>query len=290
MHLYHLLLGRPRGHLIFILSLFLVTSRHAITASPVYDPNKPHEVENFDPAEADPLRNITCLGDSYDLELPMLGSFNPNGVSMQKLCAKPQYGGGAPGQHAGGWCVDPPGPQSRFHGVTTGTVAFDPGLGAQTNAQLQNSRFLLGCFYRCFCNHGLADTSVQPRTEQTSGPKLFDTLKRRSQKTYELEIDVVNDFTTPAEQKLGKRGTTRVDATSLWLFRQVDNSRGRGDRVNRRDDISLDEENYIECSGNLPSWNPPPPFLIHPPPNSNTTPDFASNQELCAMQLSGGNK
>ena len=26
--------------------------------------------ENFDPAEADPTGNITCLGESYDLELP----------------------------------------------------------------------------------------------------------------------------------------------------------------------------------------------------------------------------
>ena len=48
--------------------------------------------ENFDPAEADPTGNITCLGDSYDLELPTQAHWNPNTVSMQSLCAKTHYG------------------------------------------------------------------------------------------------------------------------------------------------------------------------------------------------------
>ena len=59
--------------------------------------------DNFDPAEADPTGNITCLGDSYDLELPTQAHWNPNTVSMQSLCAKTQYGGGPPGQNIAGW-------------------------------------------------------------------------------------------------------------------------------------------------------------------------------------------
>ena len=63
--------------------------------------------QEFDLAEADPNSNITCLDDSYDLELPLQAHWNPNTVSMQSLCAKPQYGGGLPGENIAGWCEDP---------------------------------------------------------------------------------------------------------------------------------------------------------------------------------------
>lgn len=42
----------------------------------------------------DPRRNITCLGSSYDLQLPIRSdSTNPNEYTMQQLCAKTIYGG-----------------------------------------------------------------------------------------------------------------------------------------------------------------------------------------------------
>ena len=69
-----------------------------------YIPRSPYRYENYNPAEADPAGAIKCVGDRYDGELPVDEYFNPNTVSMQKLCAKPQYGGGSPGTHIGGWC------------------------------------------------------------------------------------------------------------------------------------------------------------------------------------------
>lgn len=53
----------------------------------------------------DPGRNITCLGSSYDLQLPI----RPDGVDlneliMQQLCAKPVYGGASIENALGGWC------------------------------------------------------------------------------------------------------------------------------------------------------------------------------------------
>lgn len=53
----------------------------------------------------DPRRNITCLGSSYDLRLPI----RPDGVdlnqlTMQQLCAKKIYGGADIPSVVGGWC------------------------------------------------------------------------------------------------------------------------------------------------------------------------------------------
>lgn len=42
----------------------------------------------------DPRRNITCLGSSYDLRLPIRpDGLDLNTLTMQQLCAKPVYGG-----------------------------------------------------------------------------------------------------------------------------------------------------------------------------------------------------
>lgn len=49
----------------------------------IYDPNQPHEIENFNPEKADPLGRITCLRDQYPFNLPILTGFNPNLVTVQ---------------------------------------------------------------------------------------------------------------------------------------------------------------------------------------------------------------
>lgn len=50
-----------------------------------------------------PEHNITCLGDGYDLTLPLDGDFDPNELTMEKLCADPQLGGSLPYRHIGGF-------------------------------------------------------------------------------------------------------------------------------------------------------------------------------------------
>lgn len=53
----------------------------------------------------DPRRNITCLGSSYDLRLPIRpDGFDLNQLTMQQLCAKPVYGGADIPVIPGGWC------------------------------------------------------------------------------------------------------------------------------------------------------------------------------------------
>ncbi|KAL8853905.1 MAG: hypothetical protein Q9221_001212 [Calogaya cf. arnoldii] len=148
--------------------------------------------ENFDPSLADPRGNITCVGNSYDLELPVIGDFNPNRLTMQQLCAKPQYGGGLPGQHVGGWCehwlvgLRPSRPPQN--------MAFDISPAAQVHPILTNPRVLLACRYRCFCNYNLPpDNTAQPRISPTinQDDRAF---RAGSNQTHEIMEEVVDDF------------------------------------------------------------------------------------------------
>ena len=66
------------------INVYLTAKRYGSVASPAYNPRHPYETVNFDPAEADPTGNLTCVGDSYDLELLVFPDFNPNKVSVQK--------------------------------------------------------------------------------------------------------------------------------------------------------------------------------------------------------------
>ena len=164
-------------------------------------------VENFDPAQANPVRNITCIGHGLALELPMIGGFNPNQVSVHEICAKPQYNGGARGQHAGGYCYEPP------FAPYTGVVAFDRSRAAEASPELQNERVLLSCLYRCYCNWGLTDVSIQPKGIW-KGPQ-FDAQPQASSRTYEISLDLNDDFTTPQELKMGHQGSKKVDSLSV---------------------------------------------------------------------------
>ena len=257
---------------VWLMFLILLTKLDGSWASPTYDPDHPPHFENFDPAEADPKANITCIGDSYDLELPTQAHFNPNAVSMQKLCAKPQYGGGPPGQHVGGWCSFRPYPLTIFHNRFEGSIAFDLSPSAQVNIQLATPRVLLGCYYRCFCNYGLHDTSVQPINTKTNHNTM-------SHETYQVKIDVVDDFVTPEAQHMGTLGSVDVRNTFVSMLNQVEAQLEQAQHLAGLR-VSIDPENYITCRGDLPTFNVPAPYQ---------TSDFSSLQELCAVQMSGGN-
>ncbi|MCJ1278707.1 hypothetical protein MMC21_006524 [Puttea exsequens] len=240
--------------------------------SPAFNENSPHATENFDPAEANPKGNITCLGDSYDVELPAQPHFNPNVVTMQQLCAKPQYGGGSRGQHLGGWCYIPGRPASSPQGYFEGIVAFDRSIGAEPIHALQTPRVLLGCYYKCFCNYGVDDRSVQPKTTRAT-PGLF-----ASRRTWEVKIDVVDDFTVPAAQHLGTRGAAGVFADVFNASNEVGSYFGY--RITREYHISMDWDNKITCHGALPPFEILPPYRIS---------HFENLQMLCSVVMGGGN-
>ena len=271
MYLFGAATGHLTGKIILLLFTFLLASHNATLASPAYNRMMPPLTENLDPAEANPEANITCLGDSYDLNLPVVGNFNPNRVSMHKLCAKPQFKGGEPGQHLGGFCVLPP-----HAGMgTTGEVSFDSSNGAQINFELFNPRVILGCFYRCFCSHGVADVSIQPKTKHN----LFRTFQQLSRRTYELQIDIVDDFTVPRAEKKGKLGNTVVNTVQVSSVSEVGNALNYGGNMLQGSTLSLDPGNKIECRGDLPTFLLPSPYQ---------TSDFSNLQQMCATQLSGG--
>ena len=239
------------------------------------------KVENFDPAQANPIRNITCIGDDLALELPMIGDFNPNLVPVHKICAKPQYNGGRRRQHAGGYCHEP------AFAPYTGDVSFDTSYGADASPELQNPRVLLACRYRCFCNWGVADVSIQPKVNYRRTQ--FDVHPRASESTYEISIDVDNDFTTTWAYKMGRQGSIPVDALVLNRRPQLAaEARTTTPRqrygVGKR--VSLDPGNKIRCDNTFPTFNLPPPYDRWEIIGQNG--NYA--QQLCATQLSGGSK
>ena len=238
-------------------------------------------LKNFDPAQANPIRNITCVGDDLALELPFPGDFDPNQVSTQKVCAKPQYNGGARGQHAGAYCYQPP------FAPYAGDIAFDTSPGAEASSELQNPRVLLSCRYRCFCNWGLTDQSHQPNAALLINQ--LEMQPRASEYTYKLQLDIDDDFITPRAQKMGKQGAVQVDSLGLVTRTQLV---VEGQQLRPyvpympHEYISLDPGNKIRCRGNMPTFRLPPPYTRQ----DFIDPDVDSIQYLCAMQLSGGNK
>ena len=277
---------------IHALAVFLFSNYLIFTASATYNSRRAHYKENFDPAEADPRGNVSCVGDTYDLKLPMLENFNPNGLSMQKLCVKPQYGGGAQYQHVGAYCYNPLGSSwmsgsdyesnwsssssdefTREPAVMQGKIVFDSHRGAHASQELQNPRLMQACIYRCFCSYGVEDVLKQPLSRNFP-VELWD-----AQLGYQLQIDINNDFTIPRANKMGESTQGILESTPIVTKPQID-SHGAG-FLPHTAYMNLDPGNEIECTGDLPDFVFPSPF---------TRADFSSTQELCAVALSGGNK
>lgn len=237
--------------------LLLLTFHYVSSVLAAYNPGNPPRTENFDPAEADPLGNITCVGDSYAINLPSFGNFNPNSVTMQRLCAKPQYHGGLPGQHVGGFCASYYSNRAHKFGVH-----FDQSPGAQVRTELANPRILLGCLLRCSCDaaHGL-------------DPGLPD-YQKHSITTYETKIDIVDDFDVPVTQHNGQLDHKWVDAMVIRMKPQI------GGAMPTPIFVSMDENNGISCRGNLPSFPLPRPIFAA---------NFRSLQEMCVVHHFGGN-
>ncbi|KAF6234114.1 hypothetical protein HO173_007533 [Letharia columbiana] len=221
------------------------------------------QTDNLDPANADPTNNITCVGDKYDLDLPISAGFNPNTVSMQQLCAKTQFGGGPPGQHVGGWM--PMGPLFQPSG-------FRPKRG-RTNQS------------------GSGEPPHHPRA-------VPNTNVWESDQTYELQVEIVDDFdvawTTnlgsaepgstvdaPQISHKGTAGTSDVQVYELQTLSQLAYTEDKFNTHPRFTYSSMNAENEIECHGTLPRFPFPSPYRVS---------DFSTLQELCAVQFSGGNR
>ena len=289
---------RPSRHscttLLCIFYLFLGIPR----ASAFPNKNNHLEKRSF---YGDPRRNITCLGSSYDLQLPVRSDgVDPNLFTMQQLCAKTIYGGAPAGQHLGGWCSrglevedgeppQEPDPDSESDSMTenpnsvrewkwTG-VSFDMSAASQASEQGADPRFLLGCFNRCFCNFEVEDLTIQPKR---SVPSDADVHLKQSGGTGEIKLDVEDDVTTTEHRHTGQWEDTMVDSVRLDEMIEPNSESIIAYMPETHDppwDLSLDAGNYITCEGDLPSFPLPQPYLVS---------DFQNSTQLCAVQWSGG--
>ena len=252
----------------------------------------------------DPRRNITCLGSSYDLQLPVReDGIDPNRFTMQQLCAKTIYGGAPAGQHLGGWCSrglivrdgwppaeyetdsdsdsDPPErPEDSSEWEWTG-VSFDLSAASQAYVKGADPRFLLGCFNRCFCNFEVNDLTIQPKR---SVPSNADVYMKESGGTGEILLDVTDDVTTAEHRHTGRMEATMVDSVKLAEMIEPNQEGGYAYMPTDQDtdipwDLSLDAGNYITCEGDLPSFPLSQPYLVS---------EFQNSTQLCAVQWSGG--
>ncbi|KAI9682041.1 MAG: hypothetical protein M1817_000095 [Caeruleum heppii] len=88
------------------------------------DPRVPNDLaENFDPLVAESVYDIDCDGARLPWRLPRFPDWDPNTLTVQEFCAKPQYGGRGPGKHLGGWC-----PNANFEEIGFDFLQGNPGV------------------------------------------------------------------------------------------------------------------------------------------------------------------
>ena len=101
---------------------------------------------------------------------------------------------------------------------------------------------------------------------------------KASRQTAEITLDEVPSFTNTelADYSLpvGQQGTTLVPNTKIYLVSQI--MMGPYHQIMH---LSLNAVNRVVCKGQLPNFPLAGPYNI---------PDFRNNQDLCAVEPSGG--
>lgn len=251
----------------------------------------------------DPRRNITCLGSSYDMRLPI----RPDGVdlnqlTMQQLCAKRAYGGAGISRAMGGWCskgLEPAYIADEYGGdmewrqddgmlPTLTGVSFDATGAEDTNppgwAPNQpyfNDRLYAGCLNRCFCSWELDDLTIQPKREVPSNADVV-TRKRDESRFIEIKLEIVDMSGQGYHPGFNNRVPDDTEISVLQVMEDLGEPNEEGGYAKTHSiefpevlELSLDPGNDITCEGDLPSFSLPPPY---------TNADFRTAQELCAVQ------
>ena len=248
-----------------------------------YNPRHPPRTENFDPQQANPDGRITCQGNSQ-IPLPRLLHFDPNQKTLQELCVKPQYNGGRPWQHVGGYCA-------------YDLVMFDPSTGARVSQALFNTRMLLQCLLRCHCSNHDPSILAGPAEGQDSENRQV------GGRPYIIKPDLVDDFNNPQARGLGEWAGT---AWAMEVIKAVEVPL-RGYQANGIDlinadshlthaglwstvDTVLDPANQILfCHGSLPTWQLPGP-VTWDDFSGQLEDEIAPLEHLCFNILDGGNE
>ena len=262
----------------------------------------------------DPRRNITCLGSSYDLRLPIRpDGVDLNNLTMQQLCAKPVYGGASIGNALGGWCSKGLQPAvwwpstdddedplqgwdtNNAYQASTNGVAFEfmgessyYGVAIWPQGQeYQLDRLYIGCLNRCFCSWGVEDLTVQPRREEPESTADVEMVPKWYHDQFvQIKIEVVD--TVRREGEGMAPNPFGLDKPALHVVQRMGEPEDEDeegfaevstDNEPERLFLSVDDGNNITCEGDMPSFILPEPY-----PNSN----FSSPQQLCAIQWFGG--
>ena len=241
--------GYRFGMLLAILSHISIV-RCFLEDEPAPDPVLPTAAELM---VSDPSRNITCLGTHTDIPW-VLADEQYDGRSMQLLCADQLYGGSNTKPNFRGYCHD-------------GDVLFGPDNMLRKRPN-RYERIRLECRTRCFCNNDLENPQQQPKGVATTRRTY---LNARNEGALVMTMDV---------QTTIRRGSLVDLLTRLYHYDRQEPNPTTFLTPKQYDVLGILKRNLIQCGGPLPSFSLPIPFDVH---------DFASNQELCAVQLAGGN-
>ena len=141
----------------------------------------------------------------------------------------------------------------------------------------RDSRVMLGCVNRCFCNVGVDDLTLQPKR---GVPSRADVKMIKSEDTYELKLDVTGDWDTWNYE--GLQGDTLAEAVPSLEMIEPNKQFGYAllpIHLASATTLSLDRGNYITCQGNLPAFPLPEPYLVS---------EFQNPTQLYAVEWSGG--
>ncbi|KAG7005472.1 hypothetical protein G7Y79_00019g046520 [Physcia stellaris] len=218
----------------------------------------------------DPRSNITCLGSSYDLRIPIrTDGVDLNQLTMQQLCAKPIYGGANISRALGGWCV-----------------SFDFSVSEEMSDHLANfndDRLYIGCLNRCFCNWEIEDRSIQPKREVPSNADVI-IIPTHPLHVQKLKVEIPEFLEARDNQPALDGDEVTVVQIITDLHEPTQRNYPLHSQTDARDyedvlNLALDPGNEITCEGDLPSFALPPPYSVA---------DFQNAQQLCAVQWFGG--
>lgn len=134
-------------------------------------------------------------------------------------------------------------------------------------------RSVLECRNRCFCNYGLPNPQQQPKAV---APTRETWVNNNHNYAWTFTVDRRNTISHATRQDSEAPFQSRLyrmnEFPGPYASHVLANYRGW-------DDVGISRSNLIRCGGPLPHFNLQP-FDTH---------EFANNQELCAMQLAGGN-
>ena len=258
------------------------------------------------------LKEITCLGGPSQ-PLPSqpvssLPTYDPNTRTLQSLCAQPPNGGGP--LNIGGFCNNAPSPTEPD---ISGSIVFTmhlispkpPTPDSFSFLRLQVHRLRAECLLRCFCTYANSTVgsnvvavprNLQPQPKYRAHDDSF--LSRYpmrptipSQQTSQLTVDQHDDYPDPNQpwetfntQLQGKPGTYGELEVSFMRINVWIIAYGGMAGFSR---VSVDQINYIECEGPMPTFPLPLPWTMAEFNAHNMRAPNAITA-LCAIYSSGG--